>query len=49
MHPWHPSHPTDGCDVESLEVAGGEAMVLTMQDEPHKGESATIIWATEED
>ena len=49
MYPRHPNHPTNGCDIESLEVAGAVATVIQVADEPHPGDGdTTIIW-TEED
>jgi anti-sigma factor RsiW len=49
LHPWHPRHPENDCDVESLEVDGAFATVLQIQDAPHEGDgNTTIIW-TEED
>jgi anti-sigma factor RsiW len=49
MQPWHPRHPSDNCDVESLEVEGAMATVFKVNDAPHSGDTATVIWATEED
>jgi anti-sigma factor RsiW len=49
VKPWHPAHPSDNCDVESLEVSGGLATVLQMHDTPHSGDATTIIWTTEEE
>jgi anti-sigma-K factor RskA len=49
VHPWHPSHPGDDCDVEVLEVEGAQATVLRMHDSPHSGDgTTTIIWSEED-
>ncbi len=46
VRPWHPRHPENDCDVESLEVAGAMATVLRVSDSPHSGDGqTTIIWA----
>jgi anti-sigma factor RsiW len=49
VHPWHLAHPSNGCDVESLEVEGAVAAVLTVDDTPHHGDGPTTIIWTEED
>jgi anti-sigma factor RsiW len=47
--PWHPTHASNGCDVESLEVAGAVATVLTIPDSPHRGDGeTTVIWMEED-
>jgi anti-sigma factor RsiW len=47
-HPWHPAHASNDCDVESLEVEGAVATVITLPDQPHSGDgTTTIIWAEE--
>jgi anti-sigma factor RsiW len=49
VRPWHAPHPTNNCDVESLEVDGALAGVYTMPDSPHRGDgNTTIIWMNEE-
>jgi anti-sigma factor RsiW len=49
LRPWHPPHPENDCDVESLEVDGAYATVLQVHDVPHEGDGATtIIWAEED-
>jgi anti-sigma factor RsiW len=46
VRPWHPRHPENDCDVESLEVDGSMATVMSVNDSPHRGDGATtIIWA----
>lgn len=49
VRPWHPGHPTDDCDIESLEVEGAVATVMQVNDMPHSGDATTIIWTSEED
>lgn len=47
-HPWHPTHASNDCDVETLEVEGAVATVMTLPDQPHNGDgNTTIIWAEE--
>jgi anti-sigma factor RsiW len=42
-----PGVPTNGCDIESLEVSGAAVTVLKMEDVP--GHSpATVVWLQEE-
>jgi hypothetical protein len=48
LRPWGLSRPTDRCDIEALEVAGGTATVLTLDNVIAKGDATTVIW-TEED
>jgi hypothetical protein len=50
VKPWHPGHPENDCDVESLEVDGAYATVMQLHDIPHTGDSGTttIIWAEED-
>lgn len=49
VQPWHPSHPQNGCDIESLETSEAVATVIEVDDGPHKGDEATtIIWTTED-
>jgi anti-sigma factor RsiW len=49
VQPWHPTHPSDNCDVETLEVEGAMASVFKVHDAPHAGDTATVIWTAEED
>jgi anti-sigma factor RsiW len=45
FRPWHPGHPTNECDVETLEVEGALATVIKVADLPHHGDgTTTIIW-----
>jgi anti-sigma factor RsiW len=49
VHPWHPTHAENDCDVESLEVDNGYATVMQIHDMPHEGDgTTTIIWAEED-
>lgn len=49
LYPRHPNHPTNGCDIESLEVSGAVATVIQVADEPHPGDGdTTIIWTQED-
>jgi len=47
LRPWH-APITNGCDIESLEVEGAVATVMTQADAPNGGDT-TIIWTTEEE
>jgi anti-sigma-K factor RskA len=50
VQPWHPAHPGNDCDVESIETSGAMATVFKLGDMPHKGDaSTTVIWTEEED
>ncbi len=43
VRPWHPRHPENDCDVESLEVDGAMATVMSLSDAPHHGDGTTTI------
>jgi anti-sigma factor RsiW len=48
FHPWR-HNPENDCDVESLEVDGAVATVITMHDVPHHDtDTTTVIWAEED-
>jgi anti-sigma factor RsiW len=50
FQPWHPRHPGNDCEVESLETSGAMATVFRIADMPHHGDaSTTVIWTEEED
>jgi anti-sigma factor RsiW len=47
--PWHPAHPENDCDVESLEVDGAMATVISVHGAPHASDGPTTVIWTEED
>jgi anti-sigma factor RsiW len=50
FQPWHPRHPGNDCDVESIETSGAMATVFRIADMPHHGDgTTTVIWTEEED
>ena len=49
FRPVHPHPLSNEAQIESLEVEGGQATVLRMQDGTDPGQTTTVIWASLED
>jgi anti-sigma factor RsiW len=45
--PRSPGAPSNNCDIESLDVTGGNATVMKL-DDPHGGGTTTVVWLQEE-